>query len=156
MGRPRTPHSELTIVSDSREQVPLSFPGVPTRIDTLLFGDYACEIGSGTAPPRRVPVVFERKSLGDLFSTMTSGHERFKSEILLAREHNVRLYLGIEALLKDVRKGYKYSSFKGESCISKLFTLWAKYGVQPVFCDGRRELAAYILETFKALERVWK
>ena len=74
--------------------------------------------------------------------------------MVLAQEWKWHLLLGLEDTLMTIRQGYEYSTFSGDSCVQKLFTLWAKYQVQPVFCDGRRELARYIEETFLAYERV--
>ena len=43
-----------------------------------VVGDYAWETDSGYI----LPLTFERKSLGDLFSTLGKGYPRFKKEIL--------------------------------------------------------------------------
>ena len=51
----------------------------------------------------------------------------------------------------DVFKGTKYSDIDGKSVVYKLFTLWLKYGVQPVFVKDRKEMAEYITQFFIAV-----
>ena len=105
------------------------------------------------ATGQRVPLVWERKNLSDLFGTMSSGYPRFKRELLAAQDAGVQLVLGIEGTLTDVYAGIPYSDFSGDSCVKKLFTLWVRYGLRPVFCQSRAELAQVIVETFAAIER---
>lgn len=143
----------MVVIVDTREQRPLKFPkAITVKEEALPFGDYAMELDTG----QRIPVVFERKNLSDLFGTMSNGYPRFKQEFLAAQEAGVQLVLGIESTLSDVLDGVPYSGFGGESCIKKLMTLWVKYGLRPVFCQSRAELACYIVETFAAIERNWQ
>lgn len=142
--------SVMVVLVDTREQLAVTFPkAVKVRRVTLPFGDYAAETDAG----QRFPVVWERKSLPDLFSTMTSNYPRFKMELLAAQEANVQLLLGIEGTLTDVLEGVPYSDFAGESCVRKVMTLWVRYGLRPVFCCNRRELAQQIVGLFAAIER---
>ena len=141
----------MVILVDSREQRKLDF-AEETRVEALPVGDYWCEFSDGSRPP----IIFERKSLADLFGTMTNGYPRFKNEMLAASNAGWKLVLIVEASLTDVYGGYGHSAFSGDSCVRKLFTLWLKYGLAPVFCQSRKESAEFIAETFHAAGRCWK
>lgn len=145
----------MVILMDTREQAPLDFSAYPlvteVRRVALPVGDYMVEFIDGTRPP----VVFERKSLSDLFGTMAGGYPRFKKELLQAKELSLQLVLGVEAHLSKVYQGCPPSQMSGQSCVQKLFTLWLKYDLYPVFAKGRDELTAYMVETFSALGRLY-
>jgi len=144
----------MILLVDSREQHPLEFTVdhilTEVVVETLPVGDYACQYVSGHRPP----IVFERKSLGDLFGTMTSGYRRFKRELTKAADLKIHLLLGIEASISQVKHGYPHSNFSGDSCLQKVMTLWMRYGLQPVFCRDREELAWFIRATFESIGRV--
>lgn len=145
----------MIIKVDSREQCPLEFqhPYITEVVRTKLdFGDYACQFADNTIPP----LVFERKNLSDLFSTLTSGHERFKREIQRAKEANHNIVIIIEGTFTDVLRGCTHSTVKGITIIKQLFTLWFKYGVQFVCCESRTEMSQYIQECFFSIGRMKK
>lgn len=123
-----------------------------TRVATLPVGDYHCEYASGARPP----VFFERKSLPDLFGTMTRGYQRFRREILAAQNQGWKLILLVEAGIEEVYRGHAYSNLDGETCMQKVFTLWARYNLQPVFCQNRSEAAAFVVELYEAIGRNWE
>ncbi len=143
----------MILLQDSREQAPLVF--IPngiiteTHIVTLPIGDYMGEFTDGTRPP----IVFERKSLPDLFSTMGRGYKRFKSRILEAQAQQLTFLLLIEGTMADVYAGVPRSSLSGSSVMQKLFTLWVRYNVFPVFCASRSQMVAYIRESLYAIGR---
>lgn len=103
-----------------------------------------------------MPVCFERKSIGDLFGTLTNGHERFRKELDRAKENNFKIILIVEGTLSEVLAGYKHSSVKGSSILKTMFTLWMKYDLTPVFCPNRSEMKRFITETFEAIGRNFK
>lgn len=145
---------KIVVIVDSREQKPLEFDlsklgGV--RIDGLPVGDYWVEIDGEEAP-----IAFERKALGDLFSTMTLGYERFKREIEKAKEFGITLILVIEGTMREVAKGYEHSQFSGDSMLKKLAMLRVRYDLEFHFFGDRREMARYIEEIFLAVARNWK
>lgn len=117
----------------------------------MPVGDYWCEIDG-----EDVPICFERKGLGDLFGTMTTGYERFRKNIAKAREFNFKMILLIEGNMREISKGYKHSSFDGESMLKKLATLHVKYDLEYHFFNDRREMARFIEETFLAVLRHWQ
>lgn len=140
----------MVIIIDSREQRPLKFihPYITeTRVEKLDVGDYGVEFTDGYRPP----FYFDRKSVVDLFGTMTNGYQRFKECIKRAQETNVQLFVIVEAPMTEVLKGSEYSKVNGISVVMKLFTLWVKYGVQTVFVSDRREMSEYITQFFIAV-----
>lgn len=137
-------------MQDTREQAPLRFKlddimtGV--SVEKLDAGDYAARFVDGTRPP----IIFERKGLGDLFSTLTLGHQRFKQEIARAADMKIKLILAIEGTSDEIEMGTPYSSFKGASMLRKLQTLWLRYDLPHLFFSSRGSMARYIVSFYKA------
>ena len=141
--------TRIKIIVDTREQLPLVFSSKHiTRVirQKLDVGDYGCEFEDGTV----VPIVFDRKSLGDLYGTMGKGYKRFKRCIERAREGQQTLFIIVEATLSKVLNGYDRSKIPGVSMVYKLFTLWVRYGVQTIFVKNREEMSEYITQFFIA------
>lgn len=140
---------------DTREQHPLVFPADPTLTEvikeTLPVGDYQPAFEDGTRPP----VVFERKSVADLASTLTKGYDRFKAEMLRAQDARLTLIVVVEDSLTTIRHGAPYSQESGESLLQRCFTLMIRYKLLMVFCHDRREAARWILEYAKAIGRAY-
>jgi len=143
----------MNILIDTREKKPLSFnhPYIEAvRSDTLCVGDYGCEWKDRTRPN----VFFERKSIGDLFNSVGGkGYPRFKRELVRAKDNGLILILIIEEPLSKVLLGYKHSTIKGITMVTKLFTLMVRYGLQVVFMRNREEVAEFITQYFLALGR---
>lgn len=144
----------MIIYEDNREQDPLKFL-IGKRVSKVIrkylpFADYWA---SDTEDSNEYPIVWERKSLGDLYGTLTKGMNRFKAEIARCKDMDCTMYLGIEATMKQVYDGYEFSSVSGQKIMRTLMTLRVKYGVEPVFCESKHELKAHIVETYEAIER---
>ena len=138
---------------DSQEKKPLEFPfEFVSEVERrhLNVGDYGCQFEDGY----EVPVYFERKSIPDLFGTFTNGKkvknfDRFKKEIARAKKANVVLHLIIEGTFTKVKKGITRSKRKGISIIRQANTVWLKYGLIPIYCKDRAEMAEYIYEYYR-------
>lgn len=115
------------------------------------FGDYACEFEDGHVPC----VYFERKSIEDLFGTTGKGYERFKREIMRAKEADALLFLIIEGTIGDVAKGTKYSKRKGSAVVAQLMTLFTKYNLFPIYCRDRNECSMFITELYIAIGKMY-
>lgn len=143
----------MLVLIDTREQIPLKFKpdGILTGVKrvTLPVGDYAAEFNDGTRPP----IMFERKGINDLFGTMGKGYPRFKKELARAKDAGLQLILIIEGTLAEVYAGVPHSTMEGATVVQKLFTLWIRYDLQPVFCASRKEMAAFIREFFYGVGR---
>ena len=139
----------MIIIEDSREQKPLTFRS--KHIDYVMkskleYGDYAAVMKNG----EKIPVVFERKSLADLFGTLGKGHTRFKKELERAQSDDVMIVILIEASYVDVVKGYHRSKMKGHVVMDILCTYMVKHAV-PFICTGsRRDSQILITNFFKA------
>ena len=121
------------------------------RREMLPVGDYMVAFSDGTRPP----ISFERKSLADLAGTLTKGYDRFKAELLRAKEANLTLMVIVEESLTEVRKGAPYSQESGDSLLQRCFTLMVRHRLPIIFCQDRREAAQWILEYTKAIGRAY-
>ena len=138
----------MIIIVDTREQLPLKF-SVPTKRGTLAVGDYRAEFSDGSVSQ----VVFERKSINDLFSTLSSGYPRFKREIELSHELRISIIIIVEGSLRRILRGCSHSQRTPISIVYQLFTIRLRHNVETVFCQDRDEMSEYITHYFLAEER---
>ena len=141
----------MKIIVDTREQKPLEF-SVPTVRECLQVGDYSCRFDDGHIPP----VVFERKSLNDLYGTFSQGYDRFRREIGRASELNLSIKIIVEGSLRRVLQGTSHSRRTPISLVYQIFTIRVRYGVETIFCNTREEMSEYIYHTFRALEKEYE
>src|SRR5712671_6356324 len=92
---------DLTILIDTREQVPLAFCGFATERATLSTGDYSC-VSDGV--DLRDVVAIERKSVSDLLGCIGQQRERFERELERMAQLRFRAIV-IEATFSDVVAG---------------------------------------------------
>ena len=138
----------MKIIIDTREQKPLEF-SVPTKRGTLAVGDYRAEFSDGSVSQ----VVFERKSINDLFGTLSKGYDRFKREIIKSKEEGISLIIIVEGSLRRVLSGCINSQRTPISIVYQIFTIRIRYGIETVFCNTREEMGSYISHYFLAEER---
>ena len=142
----------MIIRIDSREQQKLDFSGIKevekVEVSGLNFGDYSATVGG-----KVIPIAWERKSLQDCFSTLTSGHARFKRELERAKKANFKLILMVEGTYTDVWKGCEYSQTDGPTLIKIMNTMYVKYDLEFKFCESRRVMARQIVDLASAVER---
>ena len=145
----------MVLICDSREQKCLDFKGIEgvDKIEEmgLSFGDY-----NAIVHDKVVPIVIERKSIGDLFGTMTQGYARFKREMERAKEANFKLILAVEGTYSEVWEGYKHSQFEGPSMVKKLAMMQVRYDLETWYCESRRVMARRIVDLYAAIERNYK
>ena len=142
----------MKIIIDTREQLPLEFQH--HYITEVIHrkcevGDYGCQLEDGHIPP----VYWERKSLSDLFGTLSQGYKRFKKEIIRAKENNLILVIIIEGSLSKVLRGIDESVRSGEEINQQLFTLLLRYKVPFVYCNNREEMSHWITDFYLAYGR---
>ena len=138
----------MEIIIDTREQKPLEFT-VPTIRECLPCGDYRAKFSDGSLSE----VVFERKSINDLFSTLSSGYPRFKREIELSHELRISIIIIVEGSLRRILRGCSHSQRTPISIVYQLFTIRLRHNVETVFCQDRDEMSEYITHYFLAEER---
>ena len=150
----------ITIVTDTKEQKPLTFPkmeGVSVVREHLDVGDYACRYGNGEWDE----TIFERKAMGDLFTSFSSGYNKEKSKIERAKVAGKRYVIAVEASTSKVLKGHKYrkggkwieSKKSGLSMCRQLMTLEFRYGLITRYFSDRGEMAFFIMEWFLTAEK---
>lgn len=124
----------MTIIVDTREQTPYCWAGICR--ETLNVGDYTT---------RRLKGKFhiERKSLQDLYGTVTKGNARFKAELFRAAWHRIAICIYVEGSREDfINKRFpqgderKFSSAGLDKLIK---TFETKYHLQFHWCRNRAD-----------------
>lgn len=142
--------SGIVVLQDTRETLPIVFSTeegiVGSKRQKLDFGDYQALYPDGS----RSSVVFERKSVPDLWITMTKGHNRFMREVERAKEKKTRLVLIIEAPFSRILVGFERSRYSGTAMVKKLWTLHHSYDLPFVFCQSRQDMSSYMAWSFIA------
>jgi ERCC4-type nuclease len=98
-------------------------------------------------------VCFERKSIQDLFGTLSAGYKRFKKEIIRAKEAKILLVIIIEGSLSKIIKGVDECQRSGEDVCQQLFTLLVRYQLPFICCKDREEMSRWIVEFYLAYGR---
>lgn len=121
------------IIVDTREQKPFKFEKYALIESKLEYGDYSLH------PEKALAV--ERKSLADLYGTLSGGFERFEREILKAKKMNGYIVVVVESTLNSMLyQKQKFSKASGEFIAHNMRKLLRTYdNLQFVFCDGREE-----------------
>ncbi|MBM2834942.1 MAG: hypothetical protein HW406_2103 [Candidatus Brocadiaceae bacterium] len=129
--------TDLVIIQDTREQMPLIFPEAAVEVATLTTGDYSLKGFEDK-------VCIERKSLSDLLGSLGVDRDRFTREVQRMRAYEFA-GLVVEANLSTIYLGAWRSRITSQSVIGSLQALSAKYGIHVFFVDNR-ELAARTVE----------
>ena len=161
----------FTVIVDTREQAPYCFQNMshhPQRLSLLVVKavSQALRAGDYSIQGYQDRVAIERKSLEDLYGTLTAGRERFKTEMARLNELEFGAVV-VEAGWDQIRKPTQYrddwrskaspeSIFgtmlawmqdrqsSGETCFPRVH--W--------FTAGSRRMAEVI--TFSLLDRFWR
>lgn len=132
----------MNIIIDTREQKPLSFNGHKTTRRKLDEGDYNIK-------ELEEKIVIERKSLPDLYQSITSDHERFKKEILRSKEKNKLFIIYIEGTLEEFYSK-KWSDrelkTKPETLRKIIETMEERHKIIIIECANRDEMSKTIVE----------
>lgn len=132
----------MNIIIDTREQKPLRFTGHETIRRKLDEGDY-------NIPELIDKIVIERKSIPDLYSSITRGHERFKSEIVRSRLQGKTFYLFLEGDLSGLLRYAKKRKMKPETIEKMINTMIERYQIILVTCESRSRMSELIVQTFE-------
>jgi ERCC4-type nuclease len=138
----------MEIIIDTREQLPLTFTGHETIRRKLDEGDYNIE-------ELEDKIVIERKSLPDLYQSITSDHQQFKKEILRARDKGKTFYIFIEGTLQD----FYFLSWSDRplkitpAILEKIITtMKQRYNLIIVECNTRKQMSKKIVQLMNGEE----
>ena len=135
MARSRKPKfSPALIVVDTRESLPLGFPG-STR-QGLKTGDYAVKGMEDLC-------AIERKELSDFLACVGRERGRFEREL----ERLSRMEYGavvIEASLTDILMGTEYSKVHPMSAVVSILSWSVKYRIPFFFAENRRRCRSMV------------
>ena len=116
--------------------------GVNYFVSKLYVGDYM-----SLDNPRKV--IDRKKDLGELCNNVTQQHERFRAELVRAKESGIQVIILCEhggniRQLEDVffwenpRRRHSPKATSGAQLFRSLCTMRDRYGVQFAFCDKRQ------------------
>jgi DNA excision repair protein ERCC-4 len=151
--------STLRIMIDTREQDPFDFSSVQTSVEfsveraTLKEGDYSLATDDFTPYSNRIAI--ERKSLADLYGSVTAGRERFRRECARLSAYGAAVIV-IEADIPMILHPNDHLSHPTEtyprSVMGTLFHWSLRYNIHVWPCPGRRAAEQV---TFRLLE-AWR
>jgi ERCC4-type nuclease len=138
---------ELTLVIDSRENLPYSWQGVRSISKALPAGDYSV-LGL------EARVAIERKTLIDAYGTFGRGRDRFERELARLSQMDFAAVVieasMLEALTRPPPKVQKFTP----KHFNRAVCAWSqRFGVHFWFCDCR---ALAQRQTYILLERFWR
>ena len=132
----------IPVLVDTREQSPWS-------LDTTLFAPsvYTLPTGDYSFPDMQHTFCLERKSLGDLVSTVIHGRTRFRKELLRMSSMDFAAIV-VEADSSDVWERRYESEATPQAVMMALAAYTLEHGVQVFFAGPRpraQEWAGYFL-----------
>lgn len=137
----------MKIVIDTREQKPLDFTKalLKTEVRTLKTGDYSLE-------GKEDLVCVERKSISDLVNTLIHSKARFARELDRMQLYKYKAIL-VEGSMYDIER-HNYRSKVHPNAVRGLVAwIWVCTGIPTFFCDDADMCAAWVVSTFRAIEK---
>ena len=138
------------LLVDTREQDPLNFALYNERLGaivkmTLKAGDYSI-LG------HEREISFERKSLGDLVSTLTQpkNRDRFFKELEKLANYRYAAIIA-EASYSQVASPYQYTRVKPETVLGLLQAIQTRYNIDVIFSGSRANSEEIIITKSGAL-----
>lgn len=136
----------MVILVDTREQLPYW----PSNRATLIVGDY-------TTKKLLNSFHIERKSLQDLYGTLTSGNNRFKYELFNAAYHRIQLEVYVEGSRADfINKNFPKGEdrkFSTDGLDRLIKTFERKYHLTFHWCKNRQHAKKLVMERLSTEER---
>lgn len=155
------------IIIDTREQNPFIFEDYEVVSKALNAGDYSIDEAENE-------IAIERKSVADAVSTVITGHERFREEVLRAKKNLKYFAIVIEGNIKDLKdQVVKEWSIHNSSKLDRMknhgilvgqiktvlntYLGWSvKYNIPVFFSSNRDEAARTTLSLLEAYEKYKK
>lgn len=133
----------MKIFVDSREQLPL-FTGKHVERKAMTEGDYMI-------PGLEDELVVERKTPNDLYGSITSGHKRFKKEIMRSSDRD--FFIVVECTYKEFLSK-KWCKFPWKLKVNSgtlakiVYSMKRHSGVKFIWCDGRVDIKRKVKSLF--------
>ncbi len=142
-----TKKTSFTIIQDTREKKPWTFKATGSvedvKVSKLDTGDYSIK-GMET-----IFMVERKSSVDELFMSLGVQWKRFEREMERAKPFKYK-YLVIEATMREIYRGSRYSKMSGRFIMARLVHLQLKYGVQVIFAGSGMHIPGYIIQLMKA------
>jgi len=136
----------VKIITDSREKLPYW----KDNVQNLSVGDYTTEKLKGK-------MHIERKSLQDLYGTITSGNQRFKAELFRAAWERIQLEVYVEGSRLDfINKNFPKGEdrkFTTDGLDRLIKTFEKKYHLTFHWCKNRQHAKKLVMERLVTEER---
>lgn len=125
-----------TIISDTREQLPLLFANLPTERAKLATGDYSIK-------GLESEFCIERKTTEDLVQSVTFERERFERELVRMRGYSFRRLVIIGTLAKIETHAYQ-SRANPKAVIASVTAFEVRYALPVTWCASPADAASQI------------
>jgi len=129
--------SEVTIVVDSREQLPYVFEN--SIVKGLKTGDYA-PLGYEDE------CTIERKTLADFAQSVTNNRERFEREIIRAKETLKFFAIVIEIGYHNIWREYLKCKVSRKALLGTIHAWTVKFNI-PIILGGNRTMCKHITKS---------
>jgi len=140
--------STFIIIQDSREKKPWEFIVAGSlddvKVSKLDTGDYSIK------GMEDVLMVERKASVDELFMSLGVQWKRFEREMERAKPYKYK-YLVIEATMREVYRGSRYSKMTGRFIMARLLQLQLKYGVNVIFAGSGMHLPSFIVQLMKGV-----
>ncbi len=123
----------LTILVDSREQLPYSFD----RFENVSVVTAALNAADYSVPGGEHLAAIERKSVNDLIGCLCQGRERFERELHRLRPYHLKAVV-VECSLEDISRGRYTSNMTPQSALQSIFAMQVRYSVPFIWAGSRR------------------
>jgi ERCC4-type nuclease len=140
--------TDITVIVDTREQLPFDLTGLRRVRGTLTTGDYSVEGLTNK-------VAIERKGLDDLVACVGHERERFEREIMRLLAYPTRAVI-VEASWADLDEGDWRAKTTPAAVVGSVIG-WISMGVPFILAGGRTE-ADYLCKKllFAAARKNWR
>lgn len=139
--------TSFTIIQDTREKKPWTFEATGSVDDVKVLkldtGDYSIE------GMENLFMVERKASVDEVFMNLGVQWKRFQKEMERAKPYKYK-YLVIEATMRDIFHGSRYSKMSGRFIIARLIYLQMKYGINVIFAGSGMHVPGFIIQLMKA------
>jgi ERCC4-type nuclease len=137
----------FTIIQDSREKKPWLFEATGSIMDIKVC---KLDVGDYSMLGMENKFMIERKSsVDEVFMNLGAQWDRFKREMERAKPYKYK-YLVIEATMREIYRGSRYSKMSGRFIMARLLHLQQEYDIHIVFAGEGLHIPGYIIQLMKA------